>query len=73
MGHGVGREFSQAFKWYTKAANQGYAPAQNNLGAMYRDGVGVNQDNAQAKNWFDKACENGQQESCNNFRNLNQN
>ncbi|AZC10048.1 sel1 repeat family protein [Acinetobacter nosocomialis] len=31
------------FEWYSNAANQGNAEAQNNLGAMYALGQGVEQ------------------------------
>jgi len=31
----------EAAKWYRLAAEQGYAPAQANLGVMYRNGEGV--------------------------------
>ncbi len=41
--------------WYRKAADQGYAPAQNSLGAMYRDGQGVNQTMRKALFWYRKA------------------
>ena len=45
--------------WYRKAAEQGYALAQNNLGAMYREGKGVPQDDKQAVHWYQKAAEQG--------------
>ena len=34
-------------RWYRKAAEQGDAGAQNNLGVMYFEGWGVPQDNVQ--------------------------
>ena len=40
-GQGVPQDYEQAFKWYTKAAEQGYAQAQNNLGVCYQGGKGV--------------------------------
>ena len=51
-GQGVPQDYAQAVKWYRKAAEQGYAKAQNNLGVMYRIGQGVPQDYAQAHMWF---------------------
>ena len=30
--------YSKALEWFTKAAEQGHADAQNNLGLIYRDG-----------------------------------
>ena len=38
--------------WYTKAAEQGYARAQFNLGLMYANGQGVTQDIVSAHLWF---------------------
>ncbi|HHF3077189.1 TPA: tetratricopeptide repeat protein [Vibrio diabolicus] len=42
-----------------KAAEQGYASAQNNLGFMYGMGEGVIQDYNQAFSWYRKAAEQG--------------
>ena len=49
----------QAVAWYRKAANQGLAVAQNNLGVMYMKGQGVPRDAQQAVAWFRKAAEQG--------------
>jgi TPR repeat protein len=38
-----------------KAAEQGYAPAQNNLGLEYEDGRAVPQDYDEAVKWFRKS------------------
>ena len=43
----------------TKAANQGDADAQYNLGVAYHDGEGVPQDYAEAVRWWRKAAEQG--------------
>ena len=43
-GLGVPQDYTQAVAWYRKAAEQGYAGAQFNLGAMYAKGGGVPQD-----------------------------
>jgi uncharacterized protein len=40
--------------WYRKAAEQGNAIAQYNLGDMYRMGAGVPPDNAAAASWYRK-------------------
>lgn len=45
---------SEAVTWYRKAAKQGEATAQNNLGVMYECGEGVVQDNQQAVTWYRK-------------------
>ena len=45
--------------WYRKAAEQGDASAQYNLGVMYENGHGVEQDDEQAVFWYRKAAEQG--------------
>ena len=50
---------AKAFEWNTKAAGQGYAAAQNNLGGMYRQGQGVRQDYQKAVEWYTKAAHQG--------------
>jgi TPR repeat protein len=56
---GVSRDSVEAVKWYRKAAAQGLAQAQNNLGTMYDGGQGVPQDYGEAMTWFRKAAEQG--------------
>ena len=46
-------------KWYHKAAEQGEANAQYNLGVMYDKGQGVPQDYREAVKWYHKAAEQG--------------
>ena len=48
-----------AFSEYRKAADQGDANAQNNLGIMYYMGRGVAQDYAAAISWYRKAADQG--------------
>ncbi|WP_198405032.1 tetratricopeptide repeat protein [Prevotella intermedia] len=52
-------DYSKAVKWYQKAAEQEYAPAQTNLGGMYEGGYGVSKDYSEAVKWFRKAAEHG--------------
>ena len=59
-----------AFKWYNKAAEQGNAVAQFNLGLMYEKGQGVPQDYKMAFNWYTKAAEQGVASSQNNLGNM---
>ena len=40
-GRGVPQDYAQALVWLRKAADQGNAAAQTNLGAMYGLGLGV--------------------------------
>ncbi len=44
-----------AAKWYRRAADQGYAPAQYRLGLMYADGRGVQQSASEAEKWLRRA------------------
>ena len=50
---------AEAVKWYRKAAEQGYADAQYELGICYRDGYGVAQDKIEGVKWLKKAAKNG--------------
>ena len=58
-GHGVAADKAEALRWYSKAADQGYAPAQCNLGRAYRDGDGVPRDYDEAARWYRKAADQG--------------
>ncbi|HEV8552721.1 MAG TPA: tetratricopeptide repeat-containing serine protease family protein [Casimicrobiaceae bacterium] len=46
-------------EWYQKAATQGNADAQFNLGVMYANGEGVSKDAAKAVEWYQKAATQG--------------
>jgi len=58
-GRGVSRDYVEAAKWFRKAAEQGLAAAQHNLGVYYRDGEGVPQDYVEAVKWYRWAAEEG--------------
>jgi TPR repeat protein/V8-like Glu-specific endopeptidase len=58
-GEGVAKDPVEAEKWYRKAAEQGYAAAQLNLGGMYFTGAGVAKDPTEAVKWYRKAAEQG--------------
>jgi TPR repeat protein len=51
---------SNAAKWYRKAAEQGDADAQFNLGDMSNTGEGVTKDRSEARKWYRKAANQGQ-------------
>ena len=51
-GRGVEKDDAQAVAWYRKAAEQGYPPAQNNLGVMYAG-------ESPAVAWYRKATKQG--------------
>ena len=57
MGDGVEENEREATYWWTKAAEQGHAPSQFNLGNNYYSGTGVEKDYAQAARWFRKAAQ----------------
>ena len=50
-------EVEDAFEYYSEAAEEGYAPAQNALGCMYGEGLHVSQDYGKAREWFRMATE----------------
>ena len=56
---GVTENHAEAARWYRKAAVQGFAMAQHNLGAMCLDGRGVRKDVVEAAKWFRKAADQG--------------
>ena len=58
-GEGVPKDAAKAVEWYTKAAEQGHADAQNNLGVMYDTGEGVPRDLVRAYVWFNLAAAQG--------------
>jgi uncharacterized protein len=58
-GQGVVKNERTAVEWYTKAAEQGNAPAQSNLGLMYANGQGVVKNERTAVEWWQKAAEQG--------------
>jgi len=60
-------DYVEAVKSYRKAAEQGSADAQNNLGVMYNNAWGVTQDYAEAVKWYRKAAEQGLASAQNNL------
>ena len=56
---GVAKDYSEAVKWYRKAAEQGLADAQRNLGLCYINGKGVPENQTEAVKWYRKAAEQG--------------
>ena len=47
-GEGVPKDYSEAVKWYQKAAEQEHSMAQSNLGDCYLNRTGVQQDESKA-------------------------
>jgi TPR repeat protein len=56
-----------AAAWFHRAAAQGYAPAQFNLGLMYANGEGVPKDPAKAVELFQKSADQGNVDAQNNL------
>ena len=52
-------QYLKAVKLYRELADQGHTLAQNNLGAMYYNGMGVSQSDVEAVKWYRKAAEQG--------------
>lgn len=52
-------KFKEAAEWFRKAADQGLAIAQYDLGLFYLKGNGLAQSDAQALRWWRKAAEQG--------------
>ena len=61
------QDSKEAVKWWQKAADQGHANAQSNLGAMYEKGQGVEQDFKEAVKWLQKAADQGYANAQNNL------
>ncbi len=69
-GRVIEQDFTIALLYYRKAADQGYAPAQNGLGWMYEKGLGVKRDYAEALSWYSKAAAQGNRTAQVNLRRL---
>ena len=57
----------EAVKWFRRAAEQGSAVAQNNLGVMYLNERGVARDDAETVKWFRQAAGKGNADAQNNL------
>jgi TPR repeat protein len=58
-GSGIKRDYQEAIKWFKKAADQGIANAQHNLGVIYSGGLGVTKNQTEADKWFHLAEKQG--------------
>lgn len=58
-GRGIPRKNTEVVKWLKAAAQQGYPVAENNLGAMYEDGVSVKLDFRKAQHYYKLAADQG--------------
>jgi TPR repeat protein len=64
------RQYEEALRLYTAAAEKGYAGAQNSLGVMYARGEGVAENCATAAYWFELAADQGYPVAITNMRTL---
>jgi TPR repeat protein len=55
----IEKNYVEAVKWYHKAAEQGDASAQFNLGWCFNNGRGVAEDPVEVVKWYRKAAEQG--------------
>ena len=69
-GNTLAKDYTQAFNWYKKAAEQENEYAQNDLGVCYYNGEGVAKNHSLAKYWFTKAANQGLEEAQNNLTKL---
>jgi len=58
-GVGVPQDYRQALLWYSRSANQGFAPAENLLGYMYQHKFGVPRDYKRALAYYRSAAKQG--------------
>ena len=57
------QDYSEAMRWFRKAADQGDALAQNNVGWLYAKGQGVPRDLSEARVWLQKAAAGGYEDA----------
>ena len=62
------QNFRQAVVWYRRSAQQGYSPAQANLGLMHMHGSGVPPNWNEAIEWFRTAAAKGNYAAQENLR-----
>ncbi|WP_338869796.1 serine/threonine-protein kinase [Spirosoma sp. SC4-14] len=58
-GTGTQKDYTEALRWYWKAADRGYLLSLNNIGALYHYGLGVEQDYQKARACYEKAAAGG--------------
>lgn len=67
------QSFKEAAKWYTRSADQGFAPAEYRLGALYERGLGLKADRALAAAWYRRAADQGNVKAMHNLAVLSAN
>ena len=61
------QDYSEAVKWFRKAADRSDALSQRDLGIAYYNGHGVPQDFAEAVKWYRRAAEQGNAQAQDNL------
>ena len=59
LGNTLEQDDAKAFEHFTRAAREGYAPAQYRLGVAYANGDGTGKDPARAVEWYEKSAGQG--------------
>lgn len=66
-GRGVEQNRETAAKWYERAAEAGFAPAQYRIGSFHEKGIGVDLDLEKAKTWYQLAAAQGNASAMHNL------
>ena len=69
-GEGIPQNYAKAVEWYQKAADQGDAVAQFNLGFCYENGQGVYKSKKEALKWYQKAADQGYEDAIDKVKEL---
>jgi TPR repeat protein len=65
--NGLKQNYSNAFYWYLRAANQGLLSSQYNLARLYEYGLGVEVSHVMAKQLYERAANQGDKKSKDRF------
>jgi TPR repeat protein len=65
-GRGASQNLTEAVRWFRKAAEQGVAEAQFNLGVMCASGQGIQPNHVESYMWFTLAFKQGYAEAAAN-------
>ena len=69
-GNGVAQNYSEALKWYKKAADLGNDSAMYNIGSMYENGRGVIRNKSEAVKWYEKAAAKGNKDAISRLKQI---
>ena len=67
LGTDTRQDYTQAFIWFSKAAQQGHGTAQYNLAQCYEKELGVSQDYSLALYWYQKSAAQGDVDAMTNI------